>query len=326
MKYYRIKKEKIVLWLERMGKVYKVLTPSPFVPHLFKEFTPSTEFSLPSSLPVIPPKSFLLPFSEALYRWKELGNRRIIPPKEEVSVQVIFGIRKCDMEGIFLLDYNFKNKIEDWYYLRRREATFFIVVECNEVKDSCFCSAFEIDKKEEGDLILKEEKSEFIVKKFNEKGKKLIQLGDNLFDEKNTTPKVRGLKFNRKIFPYKIYLWLEKNWSSPFWEWLSVRCIGCYLCTFLCPTCWCFNIQDERRKKIGMRVRRWDSCLNVNFTKMKKENPREKLSSRMRNRVYHKFKFLKDNFSFFGCVGCGRCFTYCPVNLNVIELLNMRST
>jgi formate hydrogenlyase subunit 6/NADH:ubiquinone oxidoreductase subunit I len=322
MKNYRIRKDKINLWVKEIAKIYKIVIPFRDNPSLFKEFNPLFDFSLSPSLPIISPKSFLLPFSEALYKWKEFRKREIILPKEEIKTEVIFGVKKCDMEAISILDCNFKNKIEDWYYLRRRKATLFVVIECNEAGKNCFCETFDIDKKEKGDLILKEEENEFIVKKFNEKGEKLINLGGNLFDKKITTLKERKLKFSRKIYPKKIYLWLEKNWSSSFWEWLSIRCLGCYLCTFICPTCWCFNIQEERRKKIGMRVRKWDSCLNVNFTKMKKENPRKKLFSRIRNRVYHKFKFLKDSFNFFGCVGCGRCFTYCPVGLNVIEILN----
>ena len=101
-----------------------------------------------------------------------------------------------------------------------------------------------------------------------------------------------------------------------------MRCLGCGICTYVCPTCHCFDIQDELRGQDGRRVRTWDSCMYPEYTiHTSGHNPRPARMNRLRNRFYHKFKYYHDNFDVHLCVGCGRCVDNCPVNIDIIEVM-----
>ena len=116
---------------------------------------------------------------------------------------------------------------------------------------------------------------------------------------------------------------LDQIFENKFWEEIAKRCLGCGICTYLCPTCHCFDIQDEKKGKHGARIRVWDSCMYSEYTKQASGyNPRLYQMNRFRNRVYHKFNYFPKNSQVFGCVGCGRCIIECPVNIDIIETIN----
>jgi ferredoxin len=115
---------------------------------------------------------------------------------------------------------------------------------------------------------------------------------------------------------------IETNFDNPQWRTLAFKCVGCGICTYTCPTCHCFDIQDETIKGQGRRVRLWDSCMFSEYTlHASGQNPRPTRAERLRNRMYHKFKQTIELFGTPGCVGCGRCITLCPVNEDLIENL-----
>jgi ferredoxin len=115
--------------------------------------------------------------------------------------------------------------------------------------------------------------------------------------------------------------------DAPFWDDVAFACINCGICTFLCPTCWCFDIQDEVIGKQGDRIRNWDSCMFPLFTLHGSgHNPRAKKVQRVRQRFMHKLKYYVDKYqNGVQCSGCGRCIRNCPVNIDirqVFELMN----
>ena len=119
------------------------------------------------------------------------------------------------------------------------------------------------------------------------------------------------------------YRKLNGIFDHPIWKQFASKCIGCGICTYSCPTCYCFDMQDEASFKKGRRVRTWDSCMFAEYTlHASGHNPRQNKNDRLKNRIYHKFKFNVDNFGKFSCVGCGRCITLCPVNVDLIENLS----
>ena len=110
--------------------------------------------------------------------------------------------------------------------------------------------------------------------------------------------------------------------DKDFWEKIAAKCINCGVCTLLCPTCYCFDISDEKTKDGGVRVRSLDSCSFKAYTKMPAENPRSDKWKRVRNRVCHKYEYYPLLFDAVACTGCGRCIRMCPVNWDITQTLN----
>ena len=115
---------------------------------------------------------------------------------------------------------------------------------------------------------------------------------------------------------------LDTHFEDPFWNTLHQKCLACGTCTYLCPTCHCFDISDEVKRNDGIRIRNWDSCMFPLFTKETSgHNPRSSQKERWRQRVMHKFRYYADNFQAIACVGCGRCVMACPVNLDIRKVV-----
>jgi len=111
--------------------------------------------------------------------------------------------------------------------------------------------------------------------------------------------------------------------NNPFWDKVSRKCITCGACTYLCPTCYCFDIQDTGKEGKYTRLRVWDSCMYTVYTlEASGHNPRKEKEKRMRQRVMHKFNYYPFLYQEYGCVGCGRCIKYCPVNVDIREIIS----
>ncbi|GAH72134.1 unnamed protein product [marine sediment metagenome] len=110
--------------------------------------------------------------------------------------------------------------------------------------------------------------------------------------------------------------------NEDYWEKIATKCISCGICTLLCPTCYCFDINDELLKGQGARFRSLDSCSFPLYTRMPMENPREEKWRRVRNKVCHKYEFYPMNYGVIACTGCGRCIRLCPVNWDIIQILD----
>jgi sulfhydrogenase subunit beta (sulfur reductase) len=116
---------------------------------------------------------------------------------------------------------------------------------------------------------------------------------------------------------------LDRIFEHPFWETIHGKCLKCGTCTYLCPTCHCFDINDETKGGDGVRIRNWDSCMYPLFTRMASgHNPRTSQKERWRQRVMHKFRYYVENFGVISCVGCGRCVMLCPVNIDIRKIIS----
>ena len=119
-----------------------------------------------------------------------------------------------------------------------------------------------------------------------------------------------------------IVLKLDKMFDHELWHNTAMKCIGCGICTYLCPTCHCFDMQDESTLDEGARIRVWDSCMYPEYTHHASgHNPRPARMNRVRNRVYHKFSYFPKNSNVTACTGCGRCIGYCPANIDIIDVI-----
>ncbi len=281
---------------------------------------------------VIPPKASFLPPMEEMFSFRKdrKGYHIELPPTNEHK-QLIFGIRPCDAKAMAILDMTFKDLYQDPYYLPKRNSAVLVGLGCTNPYDSCFCTSLGISPAEstDVDLMLTDIGDQFLVEEVTDKGKELIAKTSGL-KEATETDEARAKeaketshnKVTRKINTEGIEDKLLACFDDEdYWEKIAAKCISCGICTFLCPTCYCFDINDELVKKQGTRFRSWDSCAFSVYTKMPMENPRLEKWRRVRQKVCHKYEFYPMTFNVIACTGCGRCIRLCPVNWDITQVL-----
>ena len=288
------------------------------------------------------PKSVVYPQSERMFEYstdQEDPEANILKeaPKEYVP-QAIVGIRPCDAQAFQIVKLNFDNpEYRDPWWVQRLESTLLVGLGCNEPSSTCFCTSVGGGPfSEKGlDALLYDMGEKYIIKGLTEKGEEFLKKteGGSTADKsaikeaesleasasKKITTSVPTDKLKEKV--------VTDLFDASFWEEVAFACLNCGICTFLCPTCWCFDIQDELLAKQGDRIRNWDSCMFPLFTlEGSGHNPRDKKFQRVRQRFMHKLKYYVDKYnSGVQCSGCGRCVRSCPVNIDirqVAELMN----
>ena len=268
------------------------------------------------------PKELFFPQRETVFAYKK-GDRGEGEKPAFEEKRVILGIRPCDVKGMLLLDKLFDNEdYRDPYYIEKREATTIIGIACNTPQETCFCTSLGIqpDSKEGMDVLLTEVRDGYLATGISKKGEELISgLSDAKGNEKIKEVKKPSTSFSIENLSAK----LSERFEDEVWAKISEKCLGCAACTYLCPTCHCFDVQDEVVGEEGRRIRLWDSCQFPLFTRHTSgHNPREKNMERMRNRIMHKFSYFVNIFGETACVGCGRCIQNCPVNFDVREVID----
>jgi sulfhydrogenase subunit beta (sulfur reductase) len=230
----------------------------------------------------------------------------------------------------------FQDAYEDIYYLARRKNTLLVGMGCVNPYDSCFCASLGLGPAEatDVDLMLTDIGGEFLIEEVTDQGKDLVARTEGL-EEATKDDAARAeeakdaayQKVTRKIDIKEIEKRLPISFDNEkFWEKVSAKCVSCGICTFLCPTCYCFDINDEMVKGDGARYRNWDSCSFPLYTQMPMENPREEKWRRVRQKIHHKYTFYPRLFDVIACTGCGRCIRLCPVNWDITQTLSSLPT
>lgn len=272
-------------------------------------------------------KSAVFPKCEELYSFEKNGKDTILnnPPAPQHDT-VVFGMRPCDGAAFDYLATFFLKENPDYHFKMRYDKTILIGLTCPTGDEFCFCTSVGISPSDTrgSDLLLTKTENGYFVEIITEKGKKLVEQFSDFFEQTNTIDKTKYTANIQKRFDSSALK--EKingvfNWER--WEETSLPCFGCGTCAFSCPTCTCFDIQDEANLVGGARYRIWDTCALGIFTKHASgHNPREKQSERWRNRILHKFLYTDEQFGTLSCVGCGRCIRNCPAELSIIEQVN----
>lgn len=282
-------------------------------------------------------KDFFFPKTEHLVSYEMSGKEvKVVDPRKEVEDFVIFGVRACDARGFTAIDNVYLNMNPvDSYYKNRREHGTVIVLACNEPAKTCFCSTFGIDAslaKPAGDVSCWLADGKYYFEANTDKGKAFVENAKSALEDADTSAveacrkdiaeKVEKLPFahlDLSKFQGKDML---KIFNSKIWDKVSEPCVGCGTCTYVCPTCMCFDVRDFATSNGVRQVRCWDSCMYNDFTQMAAENPRHTQKERSRQRFMHKLMYYPmAHDGMFSCVGCGRCVENCPVNMNIVKVI-----
>jgi len=333
-----------------MGK-FTVVAPveRKDAPAEFKELSPADEPILDGSRMTMPPKDYLLPRYEVLLKVStkpgEVQIQSMIP---EDKPRVMLGVWLPDAQAIQVLDRVFldgcfgisgsesppssikgqipKHPLKDPYYAARRENTMLVAVIPAQMRWSWFCgSTDDVETwKANVDAIMYDLGDRFYVEVTSEKGQAIVEGLSDPSEEETAAKNELWDRFKaHNLLPFadeKLYDRLE--WENPVWDEIAAKCIGCGMCSYMCPSCSCFDIQDEACGTCVERYRCRDTCQFEDFTLMGAgHNPRSQQVPRSRQRLMHKFKYQHEQFGVVGCTGCGRCVELCPVNVDIRDVL-----
>ncbi|MCW7752579.1 4Fe-4S dicluster domain-containing protein [Desulfobotulus sp. H1] len=340
MSYIRIAKASWDGGLEKARKAYELIGPVPEKDsHKYAVLAAGQLPDMGFKSTKLSPKWVVFPQSEVMFEYtldESKANHHILQEVPAApGARAVIGIRPYDAKAIQLTKMNFDNKdYKDPFWLRNYERCTFVGLAINEPSSTDFSTSCGTGPfAEEGlDVLLVDAGDAFIAKVLTDKGKKF--LSEAGFAEEagaDAAKAVEDLKakaeaaITSKVSYNKIAgKTIMDLYDAPFWKDVLFGCINCGTCTYACPTCWCFDIQDEVKGTDGVRVRNWDSCMTGLFTHHASgHNPREHEWERTRQRFMHKLKYFVDKYDAgLMCVGCGRCVEQCPANIDIRTVCN----
>lgn len=341
MKVIKIDKSEWAAGLETLKASFELFGPvRENNGYQFKALEPGGLPDLSCAITRLSPKAVVYPQSEAMFEFT-LDSRKedahvLKTVSKKPSPRAVIGIRPCDAAAFMLVKRNFDApEYQDPYWVSAYEATVFVGLACNEPCGTCFCTSAGCGPFHETglDVLLVDLSEAFLAKAITPRGKDFLSAAG--WTRESDTDPIEPLKqaAESKIRSVVATDRLKGRqtidlFNAPFWEEVAFACINCGTCTYACPTCWCFDIQDEVQGKNGIRLRNWDSCMYPLFTLHGSgHNPRDDKTQRVRQRFMHKLKYYVDKYDAgIQCVGCGRCIRLCPVNIDIRAVCNLMNS
>ncbi|MDW7708986.1 MAG: 4Fe-4S dicluster domain-containing protein [Deferrisomatales bacterium] len=331
-----LKKEDLAEALRRLSAAKRVLGPVRVGDNVvFGPLEPGREPELAFRNTRNAPKNVFFPHTETLMRFTRTPKGMEQTGTGNDPAEAVVLVRPCDAQSFLLLDRVFDQPgCRDPYYTAHRDRTAVVALACSEPPyAACFCTSVGGDPVPADptgvDVLLTDLGNDLLAEFLTEKGRALLPFFEGSLppDEQVDARKDRVAEGARgairsRVPAREIKPILQENFDHPFWADLHGKCLACGTCTYICPTCHCFDISDEVQRDDGVRLRSWDSCMFPLFTKEASgHNPRSSQKERWRQRVMHKFRYIPENFDLVGCVGCGRCVLNCPVNLDIRKIV-----
>ena len=332
---YKIAKENLIALFRKIAENQELYVPVKTGNQVnFGAWSKEAEVDLDTLKTVKSPKDAFFPQSENLYTCVRDGKKLSVEP-EALKEQdfVVFGMKACDVRGIEVLDKVFLADPVDSFYAARREHGTIVAMACKEPEETCFCNVFGIDCAEpSADVAVWMTEEELYWKSLTERGETLTgqvkELLSDTMEEKVEEQKqsIRAIMEKLPNAQMSLEGWngeaLKEKFDSPLWEELYKPCLACGTCTFVCPTCQCYDIKDYDTGHGIKRYRCWDSCMYSDFTMMAHGNNRTSQMQRFRQRFMHKLVYFPaNNDGMYSCVGCGRCVEKCPSSLNIVKVI-----
>ncbi len=277
------------------------------------------------------PKGIIFKQVEKILSYDKDENGIVIEyaPEGEAKT-VIFGLRPCDARSFTLTDKPFLDPVmPENKYAERRKQTTLVTMACDKACSTCFCtSTGGAPDEKTGDVWMMNLDGRYIVEALTEAGEELLKAAGSLSDA-STDDEAAAKKVGETVAASMEKLEVPSAKAldnlftdEAFWQNLTAKCLSCGACTFVCPTCYCFDVKDDGTVKSGDRYRGWDSCMFFQYNRAAGgHNPREFHWKRMRQRMLHKFSYFPEKYGDIDCVGCGRCIRSCPVSYDLRDFI-----
>jgi len=294
----------------KLMEKYTVIAPVMVDDKLdYAEVSDIHDVVLDNQPPYKSPKEIIFPRVENVMRFLENKVEEV----QDIKPVILVGAKPCDTAALKVFNEVFtgdKGRFKDSFYINRRNCLTVVGIGCLEKKKGCFCDerGTDLTFSPDCDGFLNLVDGGLVYEPLTEKGA-------GLFSGTEVEPIKRGDKPEEKLI---INTREADVFTAMPWEAYAEGCIGCGTCTYICPTCHCFNFRDAEDKGVVTRTRVWDSCMYPKFTlHAGGHNPRTKKSERFRQRVLHKYLYIPENYGYTACSGCGRCVRSCPGGLNI---------
>ncbi|HVW69795.1 MAG TPA: 4Fe-4S dicluster domain-containing protein [Steroidobacteraceae bacterium] len=286
-------------------------------------------------------KRFLHPPLERLWQMRRDGDNLSIEQSPIATKFAFLGVRACELHALSIQDKVYLGgPYRDTSYQRRREDNFIVAVNCGEPGGTCFCVSMGTGPRADRgfDLALTElsgEPHQFLLQAGSAAGSEVLS---QLSCRPATAAEIEAAdaivantadRMGRTLDTNGIRELLQSNLEHPRWDEVAQRCLSCTNCTMVCPTCFCTTVEDhtDLSNQVAIRERKWDSCFTLDFSYLHGGSVRKQTRSRYRQWLTHKLANWIDQFGTSGCVGCGRCITWCPVGIDITaEVAAIRAT
>jgi formate hydrogenlyase subunit 6/NADH:ubiquinone oxidoreductase subunit I len=280
-------------------------------------------------------KKFLYPSIQKLFTAKINDKKLEITKEEEPNTKYAFiGVRSCEINSIEIQDrVFFGGEYQNSRYKALRKNAFIVAVNCSKAESNCFCTSMGTGPEVLSgyDLLLTEISNSnehfFLINAGSEKGEEILKLLNteeasekDLANGRNVIEHTKK-QIQKQLDTNNLKDILLKNLESPVWDDVAKRCLACGNCTMVCPTCFCMTIEDytDLQKTQAERIQKWDSCFTLEYSYIHGGSVRVSIGSRYRQWLTHKLATWYEQFGTSGCVGCGRCITWCPVGIDITE-------